>query len=232
MRLASSAAVLALLAACAPPPHLQPQGGVGFGDYSAYGAAPQTAYGAPAAATPPGGIPSSEINSALFGTPTAPGTAAAAPATAPALTAPAGTAGAPAVAATGHASISDEQDFSAVSSRETIETDKARIEANKAQYQVIAPTALPERTGDTQASELIDYALNAPNRLGQAMYERRSVSTEAHQAACLRYPTPEAAQQAFLKSGGPKRDPKKLDPDGDGFACSWDPTPFQAARGN
>ena len=48
--------------------------------------------------------------------------------------------------------------------------------------------------------------------------------------ACARYPSPEAAQQAFLSSGGPKRDPKNLDPDGDGFACYWDPTPFQQAK--
>ena len=60
---------------------------------------------------------------------------------------------------------------------------------------------------------------------------RGSVSADAHQKACLRYPTDDAAQEAFLKAGGPARDPKKLDPDGDGFACDWDPTPFQKARG-
>ena len=38
------------------------------------------------------------------------------------------------------------------------------------------------------------------------------------------------AQAEFLRRGGPDRDPKALDPDGDGFACSWDPRPFQAAR--
>ena len=38
-----------------------------------------------------------------------------------------------------------------------------------------------------------------------------------------------AAQEAFLKAGGPERDRYGLDPDGDGFACRWDPTPFRAA---
>ena len=36
------------------------------------------------------------------------------------------------------------------------------------------------------------------------------------------------AAEAFLKAGGPQRDSKKLDPDGDGFACGFDPTPFQS----
>ena len=33
--------------------------------------------------------------------------------------------------------------------------------------------------------------------------------------------------KAFLEAGGPKRDRKGLDPDGDGFACAWDPRPFR-----
>ncbi len=129
-----------------------------------------------------------------------------------------------------HTGISDEQDFGAVASRETIETDKARIEANKAQYQEIAPTALPERNG-AGASPIIDYALNAPNRLGEPIYGRSSLKLSNSDSACGRYASPADAQEAFLKAGGPKRDPKNLDPDGDGFACSWDPTPFQKVRG-
>jgi hypothetical protein len=33
-----------------------------------------------------------------------------------------------------------------------------------------------------------------------------------------------------LSNGGPERDRLGLDPDGDGFACYWDPTPFRLAR--
>ena len=50
---------------------------------------------------------------------------------------------------------------------------------------------------------------------------------EVLSAVWLRAPTP--AQQAFLEAGGPERDRKGLDPDGDGYACAWDPTPFRAA---
>lgn len=134
--------------------------------------------------------------------------------------------------AVNHTGISDEQDFSAVASRETIESDKARIAQNRAQYQQVQPTELPERTGASSgAVDLVQYALSAPNRIGEAIYPRSRIALANSQKACARYNTPEAAQQAFLKAGGPKRDPKNLDPDGDGFACYWDPTPFQKARG-
>lgn len=137
-----------------------------------------------------------------------------------------------AAAPASHASISDEQDFSAVASRESIESDKARIAENRALYQQVQPTELPERTGESSdAVDLVQYALNAPNRIGEAIYPRSKIALANSQKACARYATPEAAQQAFLKAGGPKRDPKNLDPDGDGFACYWDPTPFQKARG-
>ena len=45
------------------------------------------------------------------------------------------------------------------------------------------------------------------------------------------FDAPHPIQEAFLDAGGPKRDPHALDPDGDGFACAWDPRPFRAARG-
>ncbi len=131
--------------------------------------------------------------------------------------------------AANHAGISDENDFSAVSSRESIESDKQRIERNKANYQVVQPTALPQRTGDTGVSEIVQYAIAAQNRLGEPVYER-SGSPEKQARNCAKYATAEDAQAAFLKAGGPKRDPKGLDSDGDGFACAWDPTPFQKAR--
>ncbi|MCV2865228.1 hypothetical protein [Defluviimonas sp. WL0075] len=130
----------------------------------------------------------------------------------------------------GHVGISDEQDFGAVASRETIESDKQRIAANRSQYQQVAPTALPERT-TTSAPNLISYALNAPSRLGQPYYKRGGLTLSNHERACARYQSPEDAQIAFLKAGGPEKDRKNLDPDGDGFACTWDPRPFQKVHG-
>lgn len=130
-----------------------------------------------------------------------------------------------------HTGISDEQDFSAVASRESIESDKARMEQNKAQYQQVQPTDLPERTDEAEAAvDLVQYALNAPNKKGESIYPRSRVALANSERACGRYDNPEAAQQAFMRAGGPQRDSKNLDPDGDGFACFWDPTPFQKAK--
>lgn len=122
--------------------------------------------------------------------------------------------------------ISDEQDFGAVSSRETIESDKERIARNRAQYTVIQPTAVPERTADT-GPNLVQYALSTTHNPGTQMYSRSSIRLTDPNVACARFTSSDFAQQAFLTAGGPQRDRKGLDPDGDGFACAWDPRPFR-----
>ena len=124
--------------------------------------------------------------------------------------------------------ISDEQDFDAVAGRETIESDAQRIARNRAQYVVVEPTAMPERTGSS-GPNIVEYAINTRNGVGEQLYSRSSIRLTSPEAACKRFKSPDLAQEAFLKSGGPKRDPKGLDPDGDGFACAWDPRPFRAA---
>ena len=52
------------------------------------------------------------------------------------------------------------------------------------------------------------------------------------QRGCAVYRSPDQAQIDFRASGGPQRDRKGLDPDGDGYACAWDPAPFRAAVRN
>jgi hypothetical protein len=124
--------------------------------------------------------------------------------------------------------VSDEQDFQAVKSRETIESDKARIEANRAQYVIIQPGALPVRPGET-GPNIAAYAVATNNPVGVKLYDRPAFYMVNVGAACSKYTSPDLAQQAFLAAGGPQRDRKALDPDGDGFACDWDPRPFRAA---
>ena len=124
--------------------------------------------------------------------------------------------------------VSDEQDFAAVAARETIESDKARIEANRAQYVVIQPGSLPQRPGDT-GPNIVEFALATNNAPGTQLYDRASMSFTKPEVACAKYASSDLAQQAFLAAGGPDRDRKNLDPDGDGFACSWDPRPFRTA---
>ncbi|MCU0900088.1 MAG: hypothetical protein MUC82_06280 [Cypionkella sp.] len=127
-----------------------------------------------------------------------------------------------------HASgaISDENDFNAVSQRETIESDRARIERNRAQYQVIQPGALPTRPGEL-GPNIVDYALATTHPKGTQLYRRSSFGVGNTAAKCAGYASPDLAQAAFLERGGPERDRLGLDPDGDGYACAWDPSPYR-----
>lgn len=127
--------------------------------------------------------------------------------------------------------ISDEQNFDAVASRETIESDAERLARQRAAYEVVQPEAVPERPGST-GPNIVSFALSSSNRVGEQVYRRSgTVGDSKFQRACARFASSDQAQQAFLEAGGPRRDRQGLDPDGDGFACYWDPTPFRAARG-
>jgi len=126
-----------------------------------------------------------------------------------------------------HGTISDENDFGAVSARETIESDAQRISRNRAQYEVVQPTALPQRQGNT-GPNIVAFALSTTHAPGTPVYRRSGFGGKG--AACARYSSPDRAQEAFLAEGGPERDRKGLDPDGDGFACGWDPRAFRAAK--
>lgn len=140
------------------------------------------------------------------------------------------TTGASATAPVSNTGISDEQDFDAVSERQTIESDAARLERLRREYQVIQPTALPEREGDG-GPNIVAFALEMQHPVGTQMFRRPSTGTsrEAFLRRCAAFGTNDAAQRAFLEAGGPERDRRRLDPDGDGYACLWDPTPFRAA---
>jgi hypothetical protein len=127
-----------------------------------------------------------------------------------------------------NAAISDEQDFDAVSARETIESDKARIEQNRAQYVVVQPGELPTRPGET-GPNIVEYALATTHAPGVQLHPRRSIVARDPASACAKFGSPDLAQQEFLARGGPDRDRLGLDPDGDGYACTWDPRPFRNA---
>jgi hypothetical protein len=243
---------LLALAACAAP---IPESGVGFGDYATYQARREAsmieaapvrsppagvppagaglmgpAQGAVSAPLPPGGIPTSDLAAAGIG--------AAAPLGAPlSAMAPAGigndpyrTAGVQASPSNATPGISDEQDFAAVSTRESIQSDAARRAQQAAQYQVVQPTALPTPPADT-GPNIVAYALAAPNRVGQPWYSRFVFAGARYNRNCGGFRSADEAQQQFLARGGPERDPLGIDPDGDGFACGWDPAPFLAAVG-
>jgi hypothetical protein len=127
--------------------------------------------------------------------------------------------------------ISDENNFDAVASRETIESDAQRRQQQAAAREVVQPTALPTRPAST-GPNIVAYALSAPNAKGQEWYSRSLLSGQGRfQRNCSAYNNADAAQRDFLARGGPERDPRGIDPDGDGFACGWDPAPFKLAAG-
>ena len=126
--------------------------------------------------------------------------------------------------------LSDENDFDAVSRRETIESDAIRIEKNRLTYSMIKPTDLPVRS-EREQPNIVEYALKTTNPLHSSVHRRGPFASERLALFnCRRFESPSKAQEAFLSNGGPKWDRLGLDPDGDGFACTWDPTPFRLAR--
>ena len=237
---------MALLSACAPAVP-DSAAGVGFTDYDTYAAqraardvqletgGPQTVAVVPPAATVVSGPIGGDVPASAA---TLEATAEAALAAAnsgetpvqasPANPAPVVLAGANTTAVTGANGISVENDFDAVASERSIQDDAARIAQNRAAYQQVAPTELPQRSG-SDGPNIVTYALQTSNPVGQKIFTRVGFNAAARQARnCAKYPSPDLAQRAFLQNGGPQRDRLGLDPDGDGYACSWDPRPFRA----
>lgn len=214
------------VAACSPK---VPESGVGFGDYNSYvkgatvapATTPSTSFSPDAAAA--------AIDSAGTGVSTAPLTDAELfDPNRPRGDAPTNIAVESGETQYATSGLSDEQSFAAVTERTSIEGDAERIAANRAQYVVIQPTDIPQRPDNT-GPDIVKYALATTNPVGAQLYDRPSFYLVNVDAACQKYTSPDFAQQAFLAKGGPVKDPKALDPDGDGFACTWDPTPFRAA---
>lgn len=127
--------------------------------------------------------------------------------------------------------MSEETNFEAVSSERSIESDAALIERNRARYKVIAPEALPARSG-TSEPNVVQYALQSNHPRGTQVFSRPGLNKESKfRRNCAAYASPDQAQIDFLSKGGPQRDRLGLDPDGDGYACDWDPRPFRKAVG-
>lgn len=207
-RLSAGLAVLALAGCAAGIPDSNPNvgRGVGFGDYNSYSAQRDAVLEGRVASPVGEEMVIAEETLAVLG-----------------RTAP---------AATGNPGISDEQNFDAVAARETIESDRERLARQRAAMEVAQPEALPERPSGRAAPNIVAYALATNNAVGQPVYPRSDrFNEDRYRRSCAEFPSSDMAQAAFLAAGGPERDRRGLDPDGDGFACFWDPTPFRNARG-
>lgn len=231
MRFVFGSLALVALSACAPAVP-DSAAGVGFGDYTEYQreqAAREAALNGQA--LPPASAVSTETlasTGASSAEQLAADTAAALNSGAAPLDAsPSNPAPEVALNASG---ISNENNFDTVSSVRSIEGDKARIAQNKAQYQVVTPTALPSRTG-AEGPNIVAYALQTNHPVGAQLHSRFASSERRAVRNCAKYASADQAQAAFLAKGGPDRDRLGLDPDGDGYACHWDPAPFRKVNG-
>lgn len=124
--------------------------------------------------------------------------------------------------ADGRNAISDEQNFGAVAARETIESDLERIKRNREAYVVVEVEKLPTRPGEI-GPNIVDYALASKHPVGITLYKRWTLGYGSYEEKCATYFSSDLAQQDFLRTGGPAKDKLGLDPDGDGYACNWDP---------
>lgn len=242
MRLILGSLALAALTACASA--VPDSGaGVGFQDYSQYQRekAARDAALAGSALPTPNAVSSEPLGAIPPGASSAqPGADVAADARA-ALEATAANSGQPILQASpsnpapegvmNSAGISRENSFEAVGEQRSIEDDASRIAQNRAQYQVIAPEAVGNRPGDV-GPNIVAYALATKHPVGTLVYRRVGINkTGKFERNCAEYASPDLAQVEFLKRGGPERDRLGLDPDGDGYACGWNPAPFRKAVG-
>lgn len=133
------------------------------------------------------------------------------------------------VALQGQPRISDEQEFAAVAARESIQSDAERLRRQREQYVVVEPTALPQRSG-ASGPNIVEFALSTSHAPGTKTYSRSGLRLRSYESACAPFSSADLAQEEFLRRGGPARDPMGVDPDGDGFACGWDPRPFRLVK--
>ena len=106
--------------------------------------------------------------------------------------------------------------------QQKVEREQAakRREALKA-GRVVLDADDKEKIG-AKSVNLAVFARSVSNKVGEKIYFRNFLGTDGN-PGCRKFLNKNTAQIFFLKNGGPKNDYHKLDTDGDGFACKWDP---------
>lgn len=146
-------------------------------------------------------------------------------------TAPTGSYGAVAPSADGTGPALDDDKINLMQwtlEQQKIDAAKAQrdLDAARSQLVVVQPGGTVPR--DPGGVNVALYAKQSTNALGQSVYARSIGARMTSAGSCSRYRDPDSAQRAFLAAGGPQSDRLGLDPDGDGFACSFDPAIYRA----
>ena len=89
---------------------------------------------------------------------------------------------------------------------------------------VIEPGDIPDIIATVN---IATYARSTNNPIGKRVFKRNYIKTNNDPNNCARFIVKDDSQRYFLANGGPELDPLKLDPDGDGYACFWNPESFR-----
>jgi len=105
------------------------------------------------------------------------------------------------------------------------EAAERRRQAAQSQLVVIDPEPVPQQ--DINAN-VVAFARETSHPVGTKVYNRPVFRNRMQSASvCRRFESNEEAQRQFLANGGPNTDRYNLDPDGDGFACDFDPEKYR-----
>ncbi|MEM8869185.1 MAG: hypothetical protein AAGB10_13115 [Pseudomonadota bacterium] len=123
----------------------------------------------------------------------------------------------------------DESINLALSSQAVQERQRAvaqqRREAAQQQLEIVQPEPVPQQ--DLNAN-VVAFARQTTHPVGTRTYNRPAFRDRLQSASvCRRFGNEDEAQRQFLANGGPNTDRFNLDPDGDGFACKFDPEKYR-----
>ena len=92
---------------------------------------------------------------------------------------------------------------------------------------IVEPEAVPVPQQDVNAN-VVAFARQTTHPVGTRTYNRPAFRDRLQSASvCRRFGNADEAQRQFLANGGPTTDRFNLDPDGDGFACKFDPEKYR-----
>lgn len=116
--------------------------------------------------------------------------------------------------------------------QQKVEREEAarRREAARQQLVVINPETAPQVNTSANAN-VVRFARSTTHSVGDRVYSRNVLRSRSQSnSVCRRFSAAEDAQRQFLANGGPQEDRYNLDPDGDGFACDFDPSVYRQLR--
>ena len=105
-----------------------------------------------------------------------------------------------------------------------------RVPLTSDDFLLIMPEGTTEIEHETHGrnANIVYYALTTKHEVGEKQFERSGSRSTGNTYNCRSFYDSAHAQQFFLDSGGPEEDMYRLDPDGDGYACKWDPLIYRS----